>query len=84
MEGRDVEGFGENEIDPTRFDNDAFTALPVPAGSVAFFGPLVVQRSGPNRSERDRRAFLYSYQPEGFPHSREYVRVRPPRGSRGA
>lgn len=74
--GLDVKGFGQNEIDPARFDADAFTALQVPAGRVAFFGPLLIHRSGPNRSTEDRRALLFSYQPEGFKHSREYVAIK--------
>lgn len=45
--------------------------LEVPAGSVVFFGPLLVHKSEPNLSAKDRRALLYSYQPAGFTHSRD-------------
>ena len=38
---------------------------------MAFFGAFLVHRSLPNRSEVDRRALLYSYQPAGYPHVRD-------------
>jgi ectoine hydroxylase len=62
---RDVEGFGSLETDTARFDESRLVALEVPAGSVVFFGSLLVHRSLPNRTDRDRRALLYSYQPAG-------------------
>ena len=50
-------------------------ALEVPAGSVVWFGPLLVHKSEPNRSPNERRTLLYSYQPHGFDHSRDiYLR----------
>jgi ectoine hydroxylase len=49
-------------------------ALGAPAGSVVFFGPLLVHRSAPNRSDRERRALLYSYQPPGAPDMRDLLR----------
>ncbi|MDN5751500.1 MAG: phytanoyl-CoA dioxygenase family protein, partial [Pseudonocardia sp.] len=33
------------------------------AGSVVFFHSLVLHRSGPNRSDRDRRAMFYLFRP---------------------
>ncbi len=82
QEMRSEEGFGANEMDPARFDRSQLVALEVPAGSVVFLGPLLVHRSEPNRSDEDRRALLYSYQPEGYRHSREYIRIEPERGIR--
>lgn len=68
---RTVEGFGSLEIDPERYDTSRLVPLEVSAGAIAFFGPFLVHRSLPNRSGDDRRALLYSYQPPGYPHSRE-------------
>jgi ectoine hydroxylase len=65
---KDVEGFGQNEMDPTSFDNHLIP-VEAPAGSVVYFGAFLVHRSRINRSEKDRRALLYSYQPAGFPSS---------------
>lgn len=76
---------------PTRTDADAFGnlemvpaepgALPtvrveVAAGSLVMFGSLLVHQSQPNRTDHDRRALLYSYQPAGFPHMLEHYRSR--------
>ncbi len=47
----------------------------MPAGSVVFFGSLLVHRSLPNRSDKDRRALLYSYQPAGLPHALDLARA---------
>ena len=66
--------FGAMEMDAEAFDKTRLIPLEVAAGSVAFFGPLLVHRSLPNRSGDDRRALLYSYQPAGNPHSREMTR----------
>jgi ectoine hydroxylase-related dioxygenase (phytanoyl-CoA dioxygenase family) len=68
---RAVEGFGSFEMDPEKFDLARLVPLEVPAGSVAFFGPVLVHRSLPNQSDEDRRALLYSYQPAGYPTMRE-------------
>jgi ectoine hydroxylase len=58
--------------DPTRFladatavDVDAAVTLEVPIGSVVWFGAFLVHCSSPNRSGRDRRALLPSWQPAG-------------------
>jgi hypothetical protein len=60
--------FGSREMDPATFDTGRLIPLEVKAGSVAFFGAFLVHRSSPNRSDEDRRALLYSYQPAGHPH----------------
>lgn len=57
--------FARNELDNALLDGRETIALEVPAGSVIFFGPLLVHRSAPNPSPRERRALLYSYQPPG-------------------
>ena len=41
---------------------------------MVMFGPLLVHCSEPNRSDHDRRALLYTYQPEGYPHTLEGFR----------
>lgn len=70
----DSDRFGNLEMDPTAVEGYTPVPLEVPAGSVVFFGPLLVHKSEPNRSEKDRRALLYSYQPEGFTHARDIDR----------
>jgi hypothetical protein len=45
--------------------------LEAPAGSVAWFGSLLLHRSAPNLSDRDRRAVLHSFQPHGRAHYRD-------------
>jgi hypothetical protein len=69
----DVEGFDTLRMDEKKFDTSGMIALEVPAGSVAFFGAWLVHRSGPNKTDGDRRALLYSYQPAGNPHAREQL-----------
>jgi hypothetical protein len=71
---RKVEGFGAMEMDPDAFDMNRLVPVEVEAGSVIFFGPFLVHRSLNNRSDLDRRALLYTYQPAGNPHSRELTR----------
>jgi ectoine hydroxylase-related dioxygenase (phytanoyl-CoA dioxygenase family) len=70
-----VDGFGAMEMDTSHFDEGRLQALEVPAGTVAFFGAFLVHRSLPNQSNRDRRALLYSYQPQGHPHAIELHRL---------
>jgi len=72
---RKTEGFGALEMDPEAFDLTRLAPLEVPAGTVAFFGAFLVHRSLPNRSDGDRRALLYTYQPEGHPHTLELNRL---------
>jgi len=65
---REASDFGSREMDPATFDIGRLIPLTVKRGAVAFFGPFLVHRSLPNRSDDDRRALLYSYQPAGHPH----------------
>jgi hypothetical protein len=66
--------FGNLEMDPAEAEGQPTVALEVPAGSVVWFGALLVHKSEPNRSDKERRTLLYSYQPEGFEHSLLYER----------
>jgi len=70
----DADGFGSLEMDTGQFDMRRLVPLEVKAGAVVFFGAFLVHRSLPNRSDRDRRALLYSYQPAGQPHAVELNR----------
>ncbi|HLY78982.1 MAG TPA: phytanoyl-CoA dioxygenase family protein [Caulobacteraceae bacterium] len=67
----DADGFGSLEMDPGAFELGRLQPLEVPAGTVAFFGAFLVHRSLPNRTDGDRRALLYSYQPAGQPSGLE-------------
>jgi hypothetical protein len=67
----DADGFGSLEMDGDAFDLARLRPLEVPAGTVAFFGAFLVHRSLPNRTDGDRRALLYSYQPAGQPSGLE-------------
>jgi ectoine hydroxylase len=58
-------GFGAFEMDPAAVPEAALVSLEVPAGTVVFFGSLLVHRSAPNTSAGDRRTLLFSYQPAG-------------------
>jgi phytanoyl-CoA hydroxylase len=58
--------FESFEIDEDQFDTSEMRAVPVRAGGVIFFGPFLVHGSGVNRSDHDRRALLYTYQPAGL------------------
>ena len=62
---RRVEGFGSFEMELEGFDDSRLVALEVPAGTLVLFGAFLVHRSLPNRTDRDRRLLLYSYQPAG-------------------
>jgi hypothetical protein len=66
-----TEGFGALEMDQSKFDLKRLIPVEAEAGSVVFFDALLVHRSLNNRSNADRRALLYSYQPAGYPHMRE-------------
>lgn len=70
-----VEGIGGLEMDPERFDLSRLMPIEVRSGDVLFFGSFLAHRSLPNRSDHDRRALLYSYQPAGMPHNSQ-VRAR--------
>ena len=69
--GGGARGFGGFEMDPDSVGSADLLALEVPAGTVVFFGSLLVHRSLPNLSGGDRRTLLYSYQPAGRPPSVE-------------
>jgi ectoine hydroxylase len=71
MARREVADFGQFEMDPEKYDTGQLVPLVVPAGTVVYFGPFLVHRSQPNRSEADRRALLFSYQPAGRRHMRD-------------
>jgi len=71
----DSDTFGNLEIDLHAEDGLTTVALEVPAGSVVYFGPYLVHRSAPNRSDRERRALLFSYQPPGAPDMRDLLRA---------
>ena len=68
---KSVDGFGANELDESKFDMHSLVPVEVKAGAVVFFGAFLVHRSLPNRSDKDRRALLFSYQPAGYPSSYE-------------
>lgn len=70
---KDVEGFGQNEMLESDF-KQGLIPVEAPAGSVVFFGAFLVHRSRINRSDKDRRALLYSYQPAGLKTSYELHR----------
>ena len=72
---KNADGFGSLEMDQEIFDMSRLEPLEVPAGTVAYFGAFLVHRSLPNRSNGDRRALLYSYQPAGHPHAIELHRM---------
>ena len=67
-------GLRNREMDATTFDVSQLVPLEVPAGTAVYFNSFLVHRSLPNKSEKDRRALLYSYQPAGNPHAREIPR----------
>jgi Phytanoyl-CoA dioxygenase (PhyH) len=54
-------------VDPTALDVSGEVVVDAPAGSVLMFPSLMVHRSGPNRSDSDRRALLLCFQPAGRP-----------------
>ncbi len=61
----DGDRFAGNEIDIEKYPDVAAQPVEVPAGSVVYFGALLVHQSAPNLSDKQRRAILYSYQPPG-------------------
>ncbi len=70
----DSDAFGNLEMDPTEVEGHTPVPLEVGAGSVVFFGPLLVHKSEPNRSDKPRRALLFSYQPAGLTHALDLIR----------
>jgi len=67
----DQDAFGNLEMDPTATEGRAVRAIEVEAGALVFFGPFLVHKSEPNRSDTDRRVLLFSYQPQGLRHGLE-------------
>jgi phytanoyl-CoA hydroxylase len=61
----DGDRFAANEVDKGAYPDVEAIPLEVPAGTVVYFGPLLVHQSAPNTSEQQRRALLFSYQPSG-------------------
>ncbi len=70
----DSDPFGQLEMDPAANAHMVRVPLPLPAGSVVCFGAFLAHATGPNHTDRDRRALLYSYQPAGMAHSIEQLR----------
>jgi len=64
----DSDEFGANEIDQSAYKDVVMQPLPLKAGSMVMFGSLLVHSSEQNRSQFNRRALLFSYQPAGLPH----------------
>jgi ectoine hydroxylase len=62
-DGRQLAGF---YTDPSAVDLDSQVLIEETAGSVVFFDPFIVHGSGPNQSERPRRAMIVTYQPGGY------------------
>ncbi|WP_433548661.1 phytanoyl-CoA dioxygenase family protein [Streptomyces sp. CA-294286] len=54
-------------VDTARTEVRGAVTVEAAAGSVLMFPGLVVHRSGPNRTERDRRSLLLCFQPAGRP-----------------
>ena len=61
----DGDRFAGNEIDVSKYPQVTAEPVEVKAGSIIFFGALLVHQSAPNTSQHERRALLYSYQPDG-------------------
>jgi ectoine hydroxylase len=64
LPGREGDGvLGPLFTDERYFDESQQVAAVVPAGSLIFFSPHTVHGSEPNRSDRQRRALVLTYQP---------------------
>jgi ectoine hydroxylase len=72
----DANGLDLLQMDQSQFDLTSLLPLEVPAGSVVYFGAYLVHCSSPNRSGKDRRALLYSYQPSCYAHARDLMRAQ--------
>jgi ectoine hydroxylase-related dioxygenase (phytanoyl-CoA dioxygenase family) len=57
--------------DPRAIDASREVVVEAPAGSLLIFPSLLLHRSSPNTSHRQRRAILLSYQPAGRPRQVE-------------
>ena len=65
--------------DPRGFDESRAVAPEMPAGSLLFFSAHIVHGSAPNRSDKPRRALLFTYQPS--PHRMFKIPAIRPAGS---
>lgn len=65
QKGKDDPGFAKFEMDESLIDMSLLQPVELAAGDFIAFGADLVHRSQPNRSDSDRRAFLYTYQPAG-------------------
>jgi hypothetical protein len=72
--GKDVADFGKFEMDDDAFDLSLLVPVELAAGDMVMFGPLMIHRSQPNPSDKDRRALLYTYQPAGNRHTLDSLR----------
>ncbi|ORT57236.1 phytanoyl-CoA dioxygenase family protein [Streptomyces sp. CB03238] len=54
-------------VDASRTDTGSAVTVEAPVGSVLMFPGLIVHRSGPNTTTRDRRSLLLCFQPAGRP-----------------
>jgi hypothetical protein len=75
QQGKDVNTFAKFEMEESLIDLGLLQAVPLAAGDFIAFGADLVHRSQPNRSDGDRRAFLYTYQPAGLRTSLDNLRV---------
>jgi hypothetical protein len=58
--------------DETKIDTSGAVVAEVSAGGVVMFGPFVLHRSGPNRTDGDRRVLLLTFQPAGRPRLADF------------
>ena len=65
--------FARHELSQDDLGDFELLPVEVTAGSMIFFGPYLLHQSAPNRSNRDRRALLFSYQPPGRVTQREVL-----------
>jgi ectoine hydroxylase len=70
----DTDEFGRNEVDVNAYPDVQPIPLEVEAGSVVMFGAFLAHQSAPNRSNAERRALLFSYQPAGRHHMLESLK----------
>ena len=73
---QDSDALGNLELDPSQAEGHQPTPVEVPAGSVVWFGPFLVHKSEPNRSDKHRRSLLSTYQPARCRTSYEIERAR--------
>jgi len=72
----DQDFFGNLEMDPEPFAGAELLPVEVRAGAVLFFGAFLVHMSQPNRSDKERRALLFSYCPDEHRHMRDVFREK--------